>query len=277
MPKQIAFLLAAFLIFLAALVITERTFSPTFQQCVGAKEQNKETGVDKEQHSASGPTIYNYVRCTGEFLDASEGTITALATIIIAAFTCTLWIATSNQGQLTREALVADKRAFVFATGFTPYWEKDSSGRYNWRFRPVWRNSGDTPTRRLTQHTACELRNTPLPDDFNFNYPTKNSGVGLLGPRYENMGGIAPPSPSVGITSQDILDVQEGRKFLYLMGWARYFDVFPDTPEHITRFCWIILPSGDPFTFVPNDAEHALIFPYAHFGTGNCADDECDA
>jgi hypothetical protein len=42
-------------------------------------------------------------------------------------------------------------------------------------------------------------------------------------------------------------DVQQATLFLYLWGWVRYFDVFPDTKEHITRFCGVVMPVGDPF------------------------------
>ena len=30
------------------------------------------------------------------------------------------------------------------------------------------------------------------------------------------------------ISPQNLLDVQQGRQFLYLSGWVRYFDVFPN-------------------------------------------------
>jgi hypothetical protein len=245
--QQMLKVLVAFAIIVAAFVFVERTFSPSFQQCIASQENKDASGASENHPSIFGITIDLYVRCTGEFIKESGEAITALATIVIAAFTATLWDATSKQGRLTREALIAERRAFVFAINFTQFWERDpTSGYYNWRFRPIWRNTGDTPTRRMKMHTACELRNTPLPPDFDFDYATTNVGTGLLGPKYENQGGVAPLPPASAITAQDIVDVQKGRKFLYLIGWTRYFDVFPGTPEHITRFCWIILPEGDP-------------------------------
>jgi hypothetical protein len=74
------------------------------------------------------------------------------------------------------------------------------------------------------------------------------------------------------------LDAQAGRKFIYLWGWVRYFDVFPRTPEHITRFCWLIVPVGDPLAFVPGAAPNqpgSLSFGSLHHSEGNCADEEC--
>jgi hypothetical protein len=266
MPKQIAFLLAVFVVLCALFVVGERTFSTSFQQCIAAAGENT---------TAFGVTVDSYVRCTGRFVKTYEAAITALATIIIAAFTGTLWVATSRQAELTREALIADKRAFVFATGFNGFWERSPTGQYNWRFRPVWQNSGDTPTKDMRMHTSCELRNTPLPRDFDFDRAATQTGTGLLPPRATNMGGLAPMPPMAAITPQNLLDVQQGRQFLYLWGWVRYFDVFPNTKQHITRFCWMIVPIGDPFTYVPDDPQHTLRFDHIHNTEGNCADDEC--
>jgi hypothetical protein len=265
MPKQIAFVLAIFVVLCALFVVVERTFSTSFQQCVGAAEENP---------SAYGVTV-SYVRCTVRILQSYQAVIAALATTIIAAFTITLWWATRKQAELTREALIADKRAFVFATGIAPLWERSPIGEYDWRFRPIWQNSGDTPTKGMTMHTSCDLRNTPLPTGFDFDRATTKTGTGLLGPRATSMGGLAPMAPIAAITAQNLWDVQQGRQFLYLWGWVRYFDVFPKTKQHITRFCWLVMPVGDPFTFVPNDPQHALRFDNIHTAEGNCADDEC--
>jgi hypothetical protein len=152
----------------------------------------------------------------------------------------------SNQGELTKEALIADKRAFVFASGINPFWELDKrSGTYHWRIRPVWRNAGDTPTRRLRLYTDCEIRNSSLPENFRFVDGAIPAGAGLLGPRQESMGG----------------------------------DVFPGTPEHITRFCWQIIPQGDALAFIPGQLPNtpdALSFAYLHMVNGNYADEERD-
>ena len=111
MRRQVAFLLTTLVLFVVAVVLVERFFSPTFQQCISQDHSAKEADANQEQNPTGGTVVLNYVRCTGDFLNESEGTVTAIATIVIAAFTCTLWIATSQQAQLTREAFIADKRA----------------------------------------------------------------------------------------------------------------------------------------------------------------------
>ena len=51
--------------------------------------------------------------CEGAFIDENNGTLTALATIAIAAFTLTLWRATTEQGRLTRDAIELGTKEFV--------------------------------------------------------------------------------------------------------------------------------------------------------------------
>jgi hypothetical protein len=189
--------------------------------------------------------------------------------------TILLWRAGERQTAIARQAMIAGERAFVFTTGLAPFWDLDpATNLYNWRFRPTWKNSGDTPTRLMTMHSECVLRDTPLPSEFDFNYPTTDIGTALIPPNTETHGGIAPRG-ATAITPQDILDIQAGRKFLYYWGWARYFDVFPDTPQHITRFAWQVLPLGDPFAYNPTITPQNLIFPNVILSAGNCADDEC--
>jgi hypothetical protein len=70
-------------------------------------------------------------------------------------------------------------------------------------------------------------------------------------------------------------DVQLGRKFLYLWGWARYYDVFPNTEQHVTRFAWAVTVTGDPFNYEPGTTTDTLGFGNIYLARGNCADDEC--
>ena len=262
MFRQFLIFLLAVLIIVAVFVFGEWLLSPTFYQCISEGTSNN--GV-----------IRAYAGCSGEFIETHYGAITALATIIIAAFTATLWYATNKQANLTRQAFIADKRAAVFASGFISVWEHDpTTNLYNWRFRPVWQNSGETPTRRLQLYAACEVRNSPLAHGYDFKQTTMPPGPGMLGPKATSMGGIVP---AVAITPQDIVDAQQNKKFIYLWGWATYFDVFPNTPQHVTRFCWIILAGGNPRTFTPPPPGQpdSVGFINVYHSEGNCADDEC--
>ncbi|MGA9851661.1 MAG: hypothetical protein WBR15_01860 [Gammaproteobacteria bacterium] len=170
-------------------------------------------------------------------------------------------------------------RAYVRAVGITPLWEHSADHRtYNWRFRPKWENSGSTPTKNLRLHVNFALRDTELPTDFDFNYETHAVGTGLIAPKITLHGGVTPVPSLAPITTQDIVDMQAGRKYFYIYGWAKYFDVFSDTDEHITRFCWIITPVGNAAAFMPGfpDMAEPLTFPYLYYAKGNCADEECN-
>jgi hypothetical protein len=277
MSKQIVLLLAAFVVFCIGSMFVERAFSPTFQQCI-TSHQNKENSVAEEKPSAFLVAVSDYVRCSARMVKTYEAAITAVATIILAVFTATLWIATSRQAQLTREAFIADKRAFVFASGVVALYEPDvTTGHFNWRIGPVWQNSGDTPTKGLRLYTDGFLSNVLIPPAFDFNQIDANvpPGAGMLGPKMSSPGGQAPHLPHPALTPQDVLDIQNGRKFFYLWGWARYSDTLPDTPQHITRYCWRILAQGNPLLFNPLQDPNGVRFFNLYEARGNCADEEC--
>ncbi len=183
--------------------------------------------------------------------------------------------ASRDAADVARDAMVAGERAFVFAIGIKAFWTKDNqTDLYHWKFRPQWQNSGDTPTKNMTMYTDCMLLDGELPMGFNFDGRVPFIGKALIPPKILILGGIAP---AVQISPEDIIQVQAGKKFLYLWGWARYFDVFPETPQHITRFCWGITPVGDPMTYLPKPGlPDSLYFESYHHNEGNCADDECN-
>jgi hypothetical protein len=124
----------------------------------------------------------------------------------------------------------------------------------------------------MTMHTECVVMQTALPPGYNFAYQTTEIGNGVINPGTTSMGGMAPRSPRPGITPADILDAQQGKKLIYIWGWIRYFDIFPNTKEHITRFCWIITPIGNPIGKASKDN---LRFDYLTHNEGNCSDDDC--
>jgi hypothetical protein len=113
MIRHFASFLAFFLLFIGAFVASERAFSPAFQQCIAAHENNNDGGSAEKNPSLFGVTIDRYVRCSGEFIEANKEAITALATVIIAAFTGTLWVATSRQARLTIEAIRLAREEFI--------------------------------------------------------------------------------------------------------------------------------------------------------------------
>jgi len=199
--------------------------------------------------------------------------VTAMCTVAIAWFTWKLADISAEQGSFNERALVANRRAFVFlqrvAAYFTPTPEDmDKPGDalkavVSWSFRPVWENSGETHTKNMTIHTDHELRDSRLPLNFAFRDNQNAHGVMLLGPKAAQAGGATRE-----FTTSELLEVQSGKRFLYVWGWVKYNDIFPGTPNRITRFCGQVIVSGDP-------AKSSAVFTYPIHPAGNCADDEC--
>jgi hypothetical protein len=213
-----------------------------------------------------------FIRVT-HFLNNDSGLITGIATAFLTLITAFLVRNTRQQNETTRAQL----RANVFAMALNSYWIPDpAGGPYSWRLGPRWFNTGETPTKGLRIHSICHIRNTPLPEGFNFDYPTPDVGVGgIIAPKANNPGGQVPKFPGYPISPQEIIAAQGGQgapKFIYLYGWAKYFDIFPGTPEHTTTYCWLIAPQGDPLTFRPDDPAHPLTFNYFMHTEGSSFD-----
>jgi hypothetical protein len=105
MLKYIATFFVLLLVFSAIFVTAEKKLSPFFQSCISEQQIDKDDSL--------GSTVTNYTRCTVRFVDGHGVGIIALASLVIAAFTGTLWIATIQQGQLTFAALELARKEFI--------------------------------------------------------------------------------------------------------------------------------------------------------------------
>jgi hypothetical protein len=262
-----------------------------------------------------------FVRAVGHFVEYHDRAIETLSTFFVACFTYTLWRATEKLGvmaveqgnamerSITESSRAADNmeaiatsvevsataasqsiavlretntqqlRAFVCTAGIDQKWVVDEQTKtINWVFSVLWQNLGRTPSKKLRVHAHYELRDTPLPADFNFDYETPHVGKAFLPPGHINPGG-----GKFWISAGDLNAVRDGKKFFYVYGWAKYFDVFPDTPERITRFNYAVEVAGDAATpLVPNPIEgrpalDGVSLIYRLQNRNNCADDECEA
>jgi hypothetical protein len=150
------------------------------------------------------------------------------------------------------EALVKSQRAFVRISGFPWLWRPDLSrpGKYVYDIAPAVENGGDTPTVDMTINVNSALRDSPLPENFDFPYQSKDPGKTLVGGRQS-----ITASNSV-ISDEDLLAVQNGKKFFYLWGTITYRDVFDGTPVHVTEYASEVgRVMGNPLD--PRDPESA--------------------
>ena len=107
MLRSASVFVVSIIILLAAFYLAERSLSPAFQGCM-EKHQAADTNriADDDITGRWIGLVENSIRCSGEFVEANSAAITALAAILVAALTATLWIATGRQAKLTRQAVM---------------------------------------------------------------------------------------------------------------------------------------------------------------------------
>jgi hypothetical protein len=113
MLRQAAYFLLSVIVLLGILVSVERTSSPFFQTCISDQQQAETDASSKNKPPGYNTVFTSYIACSGRFIEGHGIGITALATIVIAAFTATLWIATRQQGDLTFESLKLAREEFI--------------------------------------------------------------------------------------------------------------------------------------------------------------------
>jgi len=100
MLRSASVFVVSIIILLAAFYLAERYLSPGFQACMEkhqAADANRTADDDITGRGIS--LVQNSIRCSGEFVETNSAAITALAAILVAAFTATLWIATGRCGK----------------------------------------------------------------------------------------------------------------------------------------------------------------------------------
>jgi hypothetical protein len=176
-----------------------------------------------------------------------------------------------RQADIAENTLVYAERAYLFVR------EIKGTSHMNprthkvwWAYEVVWENTGKTPTRNLRIYTGQYLEEADLPPGFDFDCLRRIEGpTSMAGP------GRVIQGLTLGIDGDDIKSSQDGKNYLYIWGIATYNDIFPKTPEHITRFCWRLTFIGDPTR--PHDSEfNRTEFHWTHHYEHNCADEDCD-
>jgi hypothetical protein len=180
-------------------------------------------------------------------------------------------LASRDAADISRLSLVSGDRAFVsvqqirWLSHLNP-----AEDRYDWRIRVFWINNGKTPTRHLRVKTAILVQDSPLEEDFLF--PLHSEGIEthpLITP-----GGTIESLPGQ-ISGDDLALVQEGHKHLYIYGVSRYFDVFPNTKEHVTKFCnRATNVTGNPRRGY-DSSTNIVGIDFVLYHRHNCADEDC--
>lgn len=176
---------------------------------------------------------------------------------------------TAMQGQLnsmaesnsiSREALVAVQRAFVFQKDPTAVGFRDAKGKtVSLSFRVAWENSGSTPTKNLTININSKSFDAPPHGDVFVDSQIRLDTPVIIGPK-----ATIYSDPAI-VSAEDFAAIQSGKKTLFVWGRARYNDIFADTKIHRTRFVYQISWSSN-----------IQAFSVSMYNRFNCADEECD-
>jgi hypothetical protein len=194
---------------------------------------------------------------------------------------------TRESNRINRESFASVQRAFITVQDVSV--NRGNPDRYPrgiqqskfWMVLPVVENSGNTPTKHLRWMNALSVTLGPEqnPDKIAVDIE-KNSSVtpspwnyGILGPKarmtLDFAGNPVFLSESV-ISELPELDRVKGK--MMWQGVIRYHDIFPDTPEHLTKFCYFVRADR-----ADADGQEGVRTPYLNQcgGHTNCADDEC--
>lgn len=224
--------------------------SPTFQKCKTEYSQNKDSAAAEKDPTGFG--VVGYVECIGEFIDANDGGITALATIIIAAFTFTLWRATTEQGELTRiaisdakEASNRELRAYISVVIGTAVFQERPNG-IKFAGHPTIRNNGRTPAYNVRHFGKAEIIPDAIVDNFRFERPAGNSlSQACIGPSENRILTCIVPNM---VNDSDVESIKRGfDQALWIWGTVIYDDAFgkPRYINYSQRLIWF--PDGQIF------------------------------
>jgi hypothetical protein len=193
---------------------------------------------------------------------------TADQSVIAATAASNSAIEAKNANQTTKAALIDVQRAFVFLGTVTA----TAVGNNQADFYFPMENSGTTPTKDMRMHVNYQSMKDPLPDNFEFpdlwiaGMPKVNRHT-MIGPK-GNTGQHLGPISNVLVQAAIHRQIH-----LYFWGWARYRDVFPDTPLHVTKFCAELVPVGQGEEITPSTT--TLRFSLDMCERNNCYDEEC--
>ena len=189
---------------------------------------------------------------------------------------------TRESNRISLESFASVQRAFITVTDITV--SRGNPDRYPggiqqsefWMIEPVIENSGNTPTKFLRWMNALSVTAGPEQDpdklavDIEKNSSANPSpwNYGILGPKAKMT--LPVFLGDNVISGLPELDRVKGK--IMWQGVIRYHDIFPDTPEHLTKFCYFVRADR-----ADDKGERRIGTPYWSQcgGHTNCADDEC--
>jgi len=230
--QDIGALVVAVLVVLA-LFVWIASLSSAYQSCENQEAQQQAAEQIKE-HQGAIHVVGAIYRCTGQFVDANHGPITGVATILIAAFTATIWLINRTQLRHTQRI----ERAYISCGGFGEFLPEiitDANGQ------PVIGPNGQ-PAHRLrftgAFHVAVNNHGKTPGETFRFAIEFRDAGAVLPEePEYRNFihhhNWIGPGTQSRGLFP--VTPPPNLRNPMIVYGRVFFRDVFSRT-EHWSGF-----------------------------------------
>jgi hypothetical protein len=229
--------------------------SQSFQTCF---QNNKHTSTYNKLYESSDVITKSIVRlllnaeCSLRFFGDDSSALTAFATLLIAAFTWTLWRSTNKMWVAAEQQLkiASDALAHTVNSDTTTqraYMGRKSVGAVELRARvsddgkvvtqlewvPIWENHGQTPAIDVT---FCAINPIICEGDVPENTEPTAVQMGPLpkiaiGARQIMAGG------SVHVGIDDVIKCSRRNCKIFVIFRLEYRDVFADTPIRVTQYC----------------------------------------
>jgi hypothetical protein len=172
--------------------------------------------------------------------------IVAFSALVTAFLTYFLVRYSKQLKDLTREvhaANIASQRAYVSVSPECKPIHNEKDELVALSVCVVWKNSGTTPATSVISLVAT--RHLANAKEFKFDKPThERPQQFVLAPRAEI------PSGTIDIPAQHVLAAADGSGHQFLWGWAKYRDIFPNSPEHVIEFCCKLVIEGQNAYFI---------------------------
>jgi len=209
---------------------------PLFRKSSESEKSPEHTEQDRQERNEKATNERSLVTWT---IVMSCATIAlALITGALAFFTFGLWKETKVTSDRQAKELRKIERAFVYLEGFDQ--EMAGTGEdTRLTLRPLWRNSGNTPTLDMHVWVNWCLNKGMLSIGFPYDFKSSYGQRFFLAPKaIEGSEFIEIPANDVDEAIQASSEGGEGtKKQIYIWGMVTYYDIFGQK-QHFTKFCY---------------------------------------
>lgn len=200
---------------------------------------------DSQQSNQYYCAAYSVALIVGSYIESHNGAITALASVVVAIFTWTLWassermwLVTDASLQHSRETAERQLRAYITVQTGEAYRQRGGPKGWRFEFRPTILNTGQTPAYSVNIRGTVVFLSTEEAENFNWEDnlpPTAKVGVLTLGTQQNR---FTRAVMSRRLTRAELRQFSSGSHDFYVFGKVTYQDTF--RIDHSTRYCFAL-------------------------------------